>query len=73
MLQVMSEIGIEHPDDMSELDDDDVEAICSTLTKIGAKRFQRTLLLLQAENSTVGGAGEKQERSDSQEVGDSSH
>ena len=40
MLQVMSEIGIEHPDDMSELDDDDVEAICSTLTKIGAKRFR---------------------------------
>ena len=43
-LEMLSKIGVECPDDMSDLDDEDVEAICSTLKKISAKRFRNALL-----------------------------
>lgn len=43
-LRVMSEIGVERSKDLAELDEEDVNAICATLKKIGAKRFRRALI-----------------------------
>lgn len=43
-LRVMSEIGVERSKDLAELDEEDVNAICATLKKIGAKRFRCALI-----------------------------
>jgi hypothetical protein len=42
-IQILNEIGVENQSDMKELDDDDVNNVCSTLKKLQAKRFRKAL------------------------------
>ena len=53
-LNAMREIGVVDPYDLSELDEDDVNAICVTLKKISAKRFRCAILNIQKESTTGG-------------------
>ena len=56
-LTAMHEIGVVNPNDMSELDEDDVNVICATLKKISAKRFRRALAKLRTESATASSTG----------------
>jgi hypothetical protein len=57
-LNAMREIGVVDPYDLSELDEDDVNAICVTLKKISAKRFRRALAQLKAESPAESSTGD---------------
>ena len=42
-LRILDELGVEAPGDMNELDDGDINIVCSTLKKLLAKRFRKAL------------------------------